>query len=145
MGCINIKPTVYTPLDFTASCEAAEIDKRIRSSIKSIRLSVLAMGLGLARIKTRQLYKELGYDSIAHYIQKLCDDTKMDRTNIYKWLYIGKAYLKYQNDLEQIGFNDSDGPTKLPYLERALEANQKKEVFEKVKIMSFREFVAFSK
>jgi hypothetical protein len=145
VGNIKIVQRIFTPLDFTASCEAAEIDKRIRNTIKSMRFSVLAMGLGLARIKTRDMYKELGFKSMAHYIQKLCDDTKMDRTSIYKWLYIGEAYLKHKDDLEQIGFTDNDGPTKLPYLKRALEANDKQEVFEKIKTMTVRKFAAFSK
>ena len=69
----------------------------------------------------------------------------MDRTSLYKWLYIGEAYLKHQSELEQIGFNDSDGPTKLPYLKRALEINQEQEVFNNIKTMTVKEFAAFSK
>ena len=103
------------------------------------------MGLGLARIKTNHLYKDLGCNSIAQYIHRLCDDTKMDRSSIYRWLCVGEAYLKYQSDLEQVGFNESDGPTKLPYLEHALEINQKQEVFDSIKNMSVREFAAFSR
>jgi len=145
MNDTNITQNIYTPLDFTASCEAVEIDKRIRNTMKSLQFSVLAMGLGLARIKVNYMYRELGFDTMSHYIYKLSDDTKMEKTSIYKWLYIGESYLMYQSELEQICFTDSDGPTKLPYLKRALEANDKQEVFEKIKTMTVREFATFSK
>ena len=82
---------------------------------------------------------------MAQYIQQLCDDTKIDRSSVYNWLNIGEAYIKYQNDLEQIGFDDSDGPTKLPFLERALVKNEKHDVFDNIKKMSLRDFKAFSK
>ena len=60
----------------------------------------------------------------------------MTRTNIYNWVYIGEAYVKHQADLERIGFDDGDGPTKLPFLPRALEHHAKREVFRNVKEMS---------
>jgi hypothetical protein len=125
--------------------DAMDIDRGIRETIKGIRLSILAMGLGLAKIKEHCLYRELGFSSMAQYIQKLCDDTKMNQSSVFNWLYVGEAYQKYRNDLEQIDFNDSDGPTKLPYLERALGIYQKQEVFDKLKNLSVREFAAFSK
>jgi len=145
MNTTSIIPKEPIPLDYAESGEAVEIDRGIRDSIKGIRLSILAMGLGLARIKTKRLYRDLGYDNIAQYIHRLCDDTKMERSSIYNWMNIGAAYLKHQSDLEQIGFNDSDGLTKLIHLERALETNQKQNVFNNIKNMSVREFVAFSK
>ena len=145
MKAISLLPQEPIPLDYAASGEAAEIDRGIRDTIKGIRLSILAMGLGLAGIKTKHLYKDLGCKNMAQYIQRLCEDTKMDRSSIYKWLNIGEAYLKHQSDLEQIDFNDSDGLTKLLYLERALEFNQKQNVYDNIKNMSVREFVTFSK
>ena len=39
-------------LDYAASENAVEIDNGIRDTIKGIRISILAMGLGLANIKT---------------------------------------------------------------------------------------------
>jgi hypothetical protein len=47
--------------------------------------------------------------------------------------------------LERIGFSDEDGPTKLPYVYRALALYQKKDVFRAVKDMSLRQFVSFSR
>jgi hypothetical protein len=69
----------------------------------------------------------------------------MERSSLHNWLYIGETYVKYRKDLEKIGFSDEDGPTKLPYVDRALELYQKKEVFRAVKDMSLRQFISFSK
>ena len=130
---------------FDLTGNASEIDRGIRDTINGIRASILAMGMGLARIKAEGLYRELNCRSMMEYIDRLCDDTKMYRGSIYNWLYIGEAYIKYRKDLEQVGFSDSDGPSKLPYIDRALEVNQKQEVFDNIKNMSVRDFVSFAK
>ena len=138
----SIKPI---SLDYANSGDASEIDNGIRETIKGIRVSILAMGLGLAKIKAKGLYVDLDCVSMYQYIQRLCDETKMDMGSIYNWISIGEAYIKYKNDLEKIGFSDTDGPTKLPYIARALEANRKNVVFKNVKDMSVREFKVFSR
>ena len=143
MNDIYIEQSV--PLDYANSDDAAEIDTGIRDTIKGIRLSILAMGLGLAKIKSKGLFTDLGCRNMAEYIERLSDDTKMDRSSIANWLNIGEAYTKYREELLEIGFSDSDGPTKLPYLERALARRQKQEVFDSIKNMSVREFAAFAK
>ncbi|MCL1837045.1 MAG: hypothetical protein FWG46_05810 [Treponema sp.] len=130
---------------FPSSSNAEEIDRGIRDTIKGIRVSILAMGLGLARIKAMDLYMVLNCQSMPAYIDRLSKETKMYRGSIYNWLYIGEAYIKYKNDLERIGFSDSDGPSKLPYLDRALASNRKKEVFNNIKSMSLREFASFAR
>ncbi|MDR1352983.1 MAG: hypothetical protein LBK05_06845, partial [Treponema sp.] len=103
-------------LDYAASDNAAEIDAGIRESIKGLRLSILAMGLGLARLKARGLYIDLNYHSMNDYLESLCTDMKVERSTAHNWLYIGEAYIKYRKDLERIEFTDADGPTKLPYV-----------------------------
>ena len=143
MNDIYIEQTV--PLDYTNSNDAAEIDNGIRSTIRGIRLSILALGIGLATIKSKGLYSALNCRSMAEYIERLSDDAKMDRSSIFNWLCIGEAYIKYKTDLELIGFGENDGPTKLPYLDRALALRQKQEVFDNIKDMSLREFIGFSK
>jgi hypothetical protein len=132
-------------LDYVNSDDPVEIDKGIKETIKGVRLSIPAMGLGLAKIKSMSLYKQLNHSTMSMYIKHLCEETKMVRSSIYNWLYIGEAYIKYQNDLEMIDFNDKDGPTKLPYLKRALEIRQGQDVFEHIKHMSVREFIDYSK
>jgi len=133
------------PLDYADSDDAVEIDNGIRDTIKGIRLSILAMGLGLAKIKSKSLFKGLNCRSMAEYIERLCNDTKMERSAVFNWLHIGEAYIKYKSDLEQIGFCDSDGPTKLPYLDRALAVRPKQEVFDNIRNMSLREFIGYSR
>jgi hypothetical protein len=82
---------------------------------------------------------------MAKYIESLCEQTQMDRSSLHNWLYIGEAYIKYRKELEKVGFSDEDGPTKLPYVGRALALYQKKDVFRAVKDMSLRQFISFSR
>jgi hypothetical protein len=138
-------PSGHFGLDYANSDDAAEIDAGIRETIRGVRLSILAMGIGLAKIKAKGLYIDLKYHSMAKYIESLCEQTQMDRSSLHNWLYIGEAYLKYRKELERVGFSDADGPTKLPYVDRALALYQKKEVFKAVKDMSLRQFVSFSR
>jgi hypothetical protein len=138
-------PSGHFSLDYINSDDAAEIDIGIRETIKGIQLSILAGGIGLAKIKERGLYADLGYHSNAQYLESLCEQTHMVRSSLHNWLYIGEAYRKYQKELEKIGFSDEDGPTKLPYVDRALALYQKKDVFRAVKDMSLRQFISFSR
>ena len=132
-------------LDYANSQDAGEIDQGIRETIKGIRLSILAMGIGLARIKAGGLYVDLHFRSMSKYIESLCEETRMERSGVFNWLYIGETWLKYRRELERIGFSDEDGPTKLPYVDRALARYEKKDVFRAVKEMSLRQFVSFSR
>jgi hypothetical protein len=138
-------PAGHFNLDYAYSDDPAEIDQGIRETIKGIRLSILAMGIGLAKIKEQRLFVDLKYHSMAKYIEALCEDAQMERSGVFNWLYIGEAYTKYRKDLDKIGFSDEDGPTKLPYVEKALTLYQKKDVFKAVKEMSLRQFVSFSR
>jgi hypothetical protein len=138
-------PAGQFSLDFANSSDALEIDTGIRETIKGVRLSILAMGIGLAKIKALGLYVDLNHHSMAKYIESLCEQTQMERSGLHNWLYIGETWLKYRKELEKIGFSDEDGPTKLPYVERALELYQKKDVFKAIKDMSLRQFINFSK
>jgi hypothetical protein len=132
-------------LDYANSDDAAEIDQGIRETVKGIRLSILVVGVGLAKIKAQGLYLDLKHRSMAQYLESLCEQTRMDRSSLHNWLYIGEAYLKYRKELERVGFSDEDGPTKLPYVDRALAIYRKQDVFRAVKNMSLRQFVSFAR
>ncbi|MDR2718725.1 MAG: hypothetical protein LBB89_11790 [Treponema sp.] len=138
-------PSTHISLDYANSDDAAEIDAGIRETIKGVRLSILAMGLGLARLKEKSLFIDLNYHSMNDYLERLCDEMKIERSTAHNWLYIGEAYIKYRRELERIEFSDADGPTKLPYVDRALEIHEKKEVFRKVKEATLREFKEYAK
>ncbi|MDR0455425.1 MAG: hypothetical protein LBH20_01910 [Treponema sp.] len=132
-------------LDYAYSDNATEIDVGIRETIKGVRLSILAMGMGLAKLKTKGLYIDLNYHSMNDYLEQLCEDMNIERSTVHNWLYIGKAYVKYRRELERVEFSDEDGPTKLPYVDRVLELYEKREVFKNVKGMSVRTFREYSK
>ena len=132
-------------LDFAISDDATEIDTGIRETIKGVRLSILAMGIALARFKAKEMYITLAYRSMNEYLENLCDEMQVDRTTTHNWLLIGEAWNKHQKDLKRIDFSDADGPTKLPYVDRALEKHEKREVFRNVKDLSLRAFKEYSK
>jgi hypothetical protein len=138
-------PSGHFSLDYVNSDDAGEIDAGIRETIKGVRLSILAIGIGLAKIKARGLYIDLKYHSMAKYLESLCDEFQMERSGLHNWLYIGETYLKYRKELDKIGFSDEDGPTTLPYVDRALAIYQKKDVVRAVKDMSLRQFISFSR
>ena len=143
MSSISAENTIL--LDYIKSDDPAEIDQGIKDTIKGVRLSILTMGIGLARIKSENLFKKLKFRNMSAYVDGLCEETKMERSCIYGWLGMGEAYIKYRSELEMIGFTDQDGPSKLPYLERALAVGEKDEVFNKLKEMSLREFADYAK
>jgi hypothetical protein len=132
-------------LDYANSDDATEIDTGIRETIKGVRLSILAMGLGLAKLKAKGLYIDLQYHSMNDYLENLCNEMQVERSTVHNWMYIGEAYIKYRRELEHIEFTDSDGPTKLPYLDKALEIHNKREVFQKIKDLTLQKFKEYSK
>jgi hypothetical protein len=127
-------------LDFAYSQDAQEIDAGIRETIRGVKLSIMAMGIALYRVDVAGLFIDLGFRKFGEYIDHLAEETGMARTSLYNWEYIGQAYITHRADLDRIGFSDDDGPTKLPFLPRALEHYTKREVFKNIKDMSKREF-----
>lgn len=103
------------------------------------------MGLGLAKLKAKGLYIDLNYHSMNDYLENLCDEMNIERSTAINWLYVGEAYIKYRRELERIEFSDADGHTKLPYVDRALELYEKREVFKNIKGMSVCTFREYSK
>ena len=139
------EPENPAPLNIISSDNAAEIDDGIRKIISGVHLSILTMSLGLATIKSKNLYKALGCRKMSQYIKRLCDDYKMVRSSFYYWLNIGEAYIKYKSDLEEAGFIETDGPTKLRYLERALVDNHKQDVFNNLKTRPYGNLLIFQR
>lgn len=132
-------------LDFAYSQDATEVDAGIRETIRGVKLSIMAMGIALYRVDVSGLFIDLGFKKFGEYIDHLAEDTGMARSGLYNWEYIGEAYIKHRSELDRIGFSDDDGPTKLPYLSRALEHYTKRDVFRNIKDMSKREFEEWSR
>jgi hypothetical protein len=138
--------TKYFALDYIYSENATELDSGIRETMQGVRMSIMAMGIALYRFLAAGYYVDLGFKRAGQYVDKLSEDTGFTRANIYNWSYIGEAYVKNRAELEKIGFNDDDGPTKLPFLSRALENYPRKtDVFRNLKAMSKREFAEWSR
>jgi hypothetical protein len=127
-------------LDFAYSENATELDAGIRETARGYKLSIMAMGIALYRVDVAGLFIDLGFKKFGEYIDKLAEDTGLNRSTLYNWEYIGDAYIKHRSDLERIGFSEEDGPTKLPLLARALENHAKQTVFKNLINMSFRQF-----
>jgi hypothetical protein len=132
-------------LDFAYSQDAEEVDTGIKETIRGVKLSIMAMGIALYRVDVSGLFIDLGFNKFGEYIDHLAGETGMARTSLYNWEYIGEAYVTHHSDLDRIGFSDDDGPTKLPFLGRALENHPKREVFNNIKNMSLREFERWAK
>jgi hypothetical protein len=132
-------------LDFAYSDKPEEVDVGIRETIRGIKLSILAMGIALYRLNVAGLYIDLGFRKFGEYIDQLVEDTGMSRANLYNWVYIGEAFVTHRAELEKIGFSDDDGPTKLPYLDRALTNHSKREVYKNLVSMSRRQFEEWSR
>jgi len=132
-------------LDFAYSQDAGVLDTGIRETIRGVKLSIMAMGIALYRVDVGGLYADLGFRKFGEYIDSLVKETGMSRSNLYNWEYIGQAYITHRSELDKIGFTDDDGPTKLPFLNRALERHPKREVYKNIKNMSRREFEEWSR
>ena len=131
-------------LDFAYSADAAEIDAGIREAIGGVKVSIMAMGIALYRVDVSGLFMDLGYKKFGEYIDHLAEETGMARTTLYNWEYIGEAYIKHRSDLDKVGFSEDDGPTKLPFLARALEHYPKRDVFKNIVNMKKRQFEEWS-
>ena len=131
--------------DYVNSDDPAEIDRGIRDTIRGVHLSNLNMGLALARIKSERIFKKLKYKSMHAYLSALTKDTKSDISSLYGWLNLGEVYIKRRNDLENIGFNEDSGPSKLAFLERALALGPKDEVYENLINMPVNEFASYAR
>jgi hypothetical protein len=132
-------------LDFTYSDTPEELDAGIRETLRGVKLSIMAMGIALYRIEVAGYYVDLGYKKFGEYIDHLVEDTGMSRANLYNWTYIGAAFVTHRAELEKVGFSDDDGPTKLPFLDRALTNRPKREVYRNLLYMSRRQFEEWSK
>lgn len=140
-----IKSPRQFSLDFAYSEDPAEVDAGIKEAIKGVKLSIMAMGIALYRVDVAGYFIDLGFKKFGEYIDHLTEETGMARSSLYNWEYIGEAYITYRSELDKIGFSDDDGPTKLPFLPRALENHTKQAVFRNIKDMSKREFEEWSR
>ena len=120
--------------------DVKEIDAQIRENINRMGFSKLETGLELAKIKVDKNYKKLGYASMDAYVRKLAMDKGKSNSRIYSWLYMGVAYQNHKDDLEQIGFKESHGASKLIMLKKVLKNHEKSEVMKNIISMTVQDF-----
>jgi len=132
-------------LQYIQSDNPADIDYGIRESIKQFCFTGLATAIGLARVSANKLHKGYGFTTMNKYLVDLTKDFKVDCSTMRRWLKIGKTFIKYKNDLEEAGYTEAHGTTKLRYLERALSDYPKDEVYENIKTMSVDDFIDYSR
>ena len=123
---------------------ALALDRVIRDSILNMGPPILTSCIGIAEMKVHSLYKDLGFTKMAQYIKGLTEEKRITKGKIYRWLYIGQEYLKYRETLEEIGFNNNHGPSKLLFLERALANREREDVLIKIKTLSCRDFSSYA-
>jgi hypothetical protein len=139
------QPPKQFELDFANSTDPHVIDKGIHEAIKGIKVSILAISIALYRMDVGGSYVDLGCRSFREYARRLSADTGMSLGAFNYYKYIGQAYIKHRIELESVGFSEEDGPTKLPYLDRALANRPKKEVYKNIVSMSKNDFDRWSK
>ena len=127
-----------------AGTSAWDLDRQIRDGMPVRGTALLSTCIGLAIINEHRLYKVLGFKNMAQYTIALSGEKAIKRSRIYGWLRIGQIYLKYQDELEEINFNNSHRPSKLHHLERALLSRERDDVFDKLISLSYDNFVSYS-
>ena len=130
--------------EYSISLKSQKKERSTCKTLSGLPFPSLPMGIGLAAVESECLYRHIGYACMSEYIEKLCEDGRMDINTAYHWLYIGETYLKHLKDLRYINFAENDGPEKLLYLEEALKNNNKYNVFNKLKNLTIDEFIAFA-
>ena len=96
----------------------------------------------LARIKQQRLYHRPGFASFKDCLSS----GRIDRrySTAVEYSRVGSNAVEYAEQLQRIGFDESDGLQKLLYLEQALDHHSASEVFERLKNDAYRPFREFA-
>ena len=131
--------------EYVASYNPLDLNQGIQDYFKIASNAILYVSLFLVRIQTEKLFTHHGHKNMTSYIEKLAATLNVSRSNVFNWLRIGKIFLAFREELESRGFGQGEGVTKLPYLERALKNNPRKEVFDKLMTLNRRDFIAYAR
>ena len=138
-------PVAGITLDYVFSEDPQLIDRGLRETMRGIHFSILVMAVGLTRMREEKLYLKLGYKKFSAYLHSFAEEKKRSENQLYEWIKIGEVFFRYRQDLEAIGFDGTQGSSKLPFLEKALQKAPKEEVLSKLMTLSVRDFAAFAK
>ena len=120
-----------------------DLERWIGENVQEIARCRLSICLALARIKTGRLYNQADCCSFSDYLK--AKRVAIHYNTALDYACIGEVYLKYHRELEACQFDEYSGLRKLLLLERALQfvAEDRDEIFKKLKKNSYREFKRF--
>ena len=121
-----------------------EIEGKLNSNLKINHASKIMICIALSQIKNRGLYKQSGATSFKSYLKM--HRIPINYSTALDYSIIGDNYLKYEEELRQVSYNEKDGLKKLLFLHKALTTTQHEpaDIFRKVKQMSLREFKKYT-
>ena len=135
----------FTHADNVAQDKAQGIDKKIRSLLETKSQNNLPISLYLAEMYRDSMYEKLGFKSMKDYMLLLAEDMGIKSARVFGWFNIGKIYLSYQDDLNEAGFAEEHGLSKLRLLKKALEKHEKEDVYRKLLSLSYGDFLNYIK
>ena len=114
------------------------LEGTIDLAMRQITVSRLAVCVSLAKINDGALYREANYRSFKQYLDS--GRIRIPKSTASEYVKIGRVFLRYQDELEKISFDEDGGTKKLLLLDRALENADRREVFSSIETLSYREF-----
>lgn len=138
-----VKENSKISVDYIHSDNLNEIEKGIKQTLKGVLLSKKAICIALARIKNRELYRQVFINSFKEYLQK--KRIPLNYSTALDYSIIGEMLLKYENELKNVHFGEENGLQKLLLLEKGLSnyKDQPQLVFKKISEDSYRNFKLF--
>ncbi len=122
------------------SCDLVEIEATIRKAVQTAVRSRTTVCLALARIKTGELYRQVGCSSFKEYLRER--RVGLPYHTAHEYARIGEILHAYRDELSAMRFDEETGLKKLLLLERALRRNghDRSSVFGKLGSCSYRQF-----
>ncbi len=127
----------------TESQDLLELEKGLNDTMKYISRTRRIVCLQLARIKSEQLYSQANAKSFKQYLKM--SRIKLPYSTAVEYAGIGEVWIKYQRQLDEIGFCETDGLKKLLFLEKAMKKHAADEVFQTLKKAGYHDFQVYSK
>lgn len=122
------------------SCNLLEIELAIQKAVQTAVRSRTAVCTALARIKSGELYRQVGCSSFKEYLRQR--RIGLPYHTAHEYARIGEILHAYRDELRAVRFEEETGLKKLLLLERALgrNGNDRPSTFAKLNTCSYRQF-----
>ncbi len=122
------------------SYDLCEIELAIRKAVQKAVRTKTTICIALARIKSRELYRQAGCSSFKEYLRE--QRIGLPYHTAYEYAKIGEIMHAYRDELQAVRFEEEAGLKKLLLLDHALRrnGNDRESVFAKLNESSYREF-----